>query len=348
MGSTTLQHSGASGRETSVRLSTLRAVADPRVFQLFILPTEKCNFRCIYCYEDFKLGQMSPELISATKKWIFSRVDDLDALTISWFGGEPTLALPVVLDITSAARLAFEGRNKRFSSRMTTNGYLLSRETFLSLLNAGVSSYQISLDGPAEVHNQTRVRADGKATFDVLWGNLLQIAALAQDGYSGFNVRIRIHYDRYTASELLPLVDMIIKELLPTGCFAVDFHQIEQLGGSNDNNIALASNSQHDIVRDLAAKISANTASNYAQVAEDIENYVCYASKANSFVLRADGRLAKCTVALNDKRNEVGRLNLDGTIDVNNDRFMPWVRGLFSDDADTLACPLHGMQAEIN
>jgi uncharacterized protein len=139
---------------------------------------------------------------------------------------------------------------------------------------------------------------------------------------------------------------MIAKDLLPTGCFAVDFHQIEKLGGANDDRISLASNIQHNIVRDLALKIKSNTPTHQVLVAEDIENYVCYASKANSLILRADGRLAKCTVALNDKRNDVGKLNLDGTIEVNNERFSPWIRGLFTGDADTLACPLHGMSAE--
>ena len=346
MSTTTLTNSQSSVQEASVQLSTLRTVADPRVLELIILPTEKCNFRCTYCYEDFNIGQMSSGLVNATKKLIASRVNDLDALSISWFGGEPTLALPVVLDITSTARLIFEQQSKQFSSHMTTNAYLLNRETFLLLINAGVSSFQISLDGPADVHNKTRLRADGKATFDVLWSNLLQMASLAKNGCNNFKVRLRIHYDLNTATELPPLIDMIAKDLLPTGCFAVDFHQIEKLGGANDDTISLASNIQHNIVRDLALKIKSNTPTHQVLVAEDIENYVCYASKANSLILRADGRLAKCTVALNDKRNDVGKLNLDGTIEVNNERFSPWIRGLFTGDADTLACPLHGMSAE--
>ncbi len=29
-----------------------------KIQQLIILPTEKCNFRCTYCYEDFMIGAM--------------------------------------------------------------------------------------------------------------------------------------------------------------------------------------------------------------------------------------------------------------------------------------------------
>jgi len=48
---------------------------------------------------------------------------------------------------------------------------------------------------------------------------------------------------------------------------------------------------------------------------EQLENYICYASKANSLVIRADGRIAKCTVALNDERNHIGDLKPDGSLD---------------------------------
>ena len=43
---------------------TRRQIAEaisPRIQELILLPTEKCNFRCTYCYEDFELGKMSEE-----------------------------------------------------------------------------------------------------------------------------------------------------------------------------------------------------------------------------------------------------------------------------------------------
>jgi hypothetical protein len=43
---------------------TRRQIAEaisPRIQELILLPTEKCNFRCTYCYEDFDLGKMSEE-----------------------------------------------------------------------------------------------------------------------------------------------------------------------------------------------------------------------------------------------------------------------------------------------
>ncbi|TOB10108.1 hypothetical protein, partial [Vibrio parahaemolyticus] len=51
---------------------------------------------------------------------------------------------------------------------------------------------------------------------------------------------------------------------------------------------------------------------------ESSGRYICYASKANSFGIRANGQIVKCTVALEDERNMVGTINPDGTIDIIN------------------------------
>src|SRR5690242_7308023 len=71
--------------------------------QLILFPTEQCNFRCTYCYEDFALGRMSDEIISGVKNLIAKR-KDLKHLNIMWFGGEPTAALDIVLDISTFAK----------------------------------------------------------------------------------------------------------------------------------------------------------------------------------------------------------------------------------------------------
>ncbi len=33
---------------------------------LILMPTEQCNFRCTYCYEDFAIGKMSKSTIQPT------------------------------------------------------------------------------------------------------------------------------------------------------------------------------------------------------------------------------------------------------------------------------------------
>nr|WP_223812004.1 hypothetical protein [Geobacillus sp. 46C-IIa] len=65
------------------------------VMPLVILSTEACNFRCVYCYQDFLRGQMKREVIDGLKRFLAETIPRLTHLTVSWFGGEPLLALDV-------------------------------------------------------------------------------------------------------------------------------------------------------------------------------------------------------------------------------------------------------------
>ena len=92
--------------------------------ELIILPTEKCNFRCSYCYETFAIGRMQLAVQEAVCRLIASR-DDLDQLEISWFGGEPLLGLPVIRKIGAFAHAFADKYGIALLGSMTTNGYLL-------------------------------------------------------------------------------------------------------------------------------------------------------------------------------------------------------------------------------
>ena len=76
------------------------------------------------------------------------------------------------------------------------------------------------------------------------------------------------------------------------------------------------------------------------------EVYVCYASQPNSLAIRSNGDLAKCTVALYDDRNRIGKLNEDGTITVDQNKVRLWMRGLATLNNLDLACPYGTMNLE--
>src|SRR6185295_15549838 len=59
------------------------------ILELFLLPSEDCNFRCRYCYESFARGTMAPEVRAGVRKLIEKRIAGLNRLSIAWFGGEP-------------------------------------------------------------------------------------------------------------------------------------------------------------------------------------------------------------------------------------------------------------------
>ena len=172
------------------------------VLQLIIMPTEKCNFRCFYCYEDFELGHMSAELVEAIKRLISRRWESLKTMEISWFGGEPLNAMPIVYDIMAYAhRTRPDGAI--LISHMTTNGYKLNKRNFIGLLDHGVTSYQITLDGDRDDHDKRRVLANGKGTFDIILSNLNECKRVER----GFDITLRIHVHGDTLASLHSFIE---------------------------------------------------------------------------------------------------------------------------------------------
>lgn len=315
-----------------------RLISD-KSLQLIILPTEQCNFRCIYCYEDFSIGRMKLETISGIKALLEKRCPNLSYLNLSWFGGEPLVAKDILLDISEyAISLASQYSHLHYSGSITTNAYLLDINTASALANVGVTHYQISLDGPREIHDKSRIRADGKSTFDRIWTNLLAI----RDSLLPVSILLRLHFTADTFNLLVPLLEDIKREFLPDLRFSAFFKGIEHLGGPNDASIKIFSETEKNAaIKILEAKLF-GFGDNFKspQNAAVPDNAVCYAARPNSLVIRANGKVGKCTVALTDERNDIGTLQPDGKLKLIPGRFAPWVRGIETLDSDELACPL--------
>jgi uncharacterized protein len=295
------------------------------------MPTEQCNFRCRYCYEDFRLGRMSSDTVEGIRALISNRIDKLDQLYISWFGGEPLAAADTMLDLSShAAELASKRPKMIYRAGITTNGYFLNQQLIDQMANVRILDFQITLDGPREIHNQRRLRANGSGSFEKIWNNLLLLKASPHP----FKILIRVHFDRDTVDCLDPLIQDLQCELITDHRFEVCFKSLLRMGGLNDDRLNVFSESEANEKREtLLRKLHGD------HVPEE-EPFICYAAKPNALVIRADGTLAKCTVALNDPRNRVGVIHRDGTVEVDMSRYRPWLVGLETLDLDVLACPL--------
>ena len=60
-------------------------------------------------------------------------------------------------------------------------------------------------------------------------------------------------------------------------------------------------------------------------------------------MIRAAGRLAKCTVAFSDPRNHIGQINPDGSLLIENEKMRVFMRGFETMDEKVLGCPMHNM-----
>lgn len=319
-------------------LNGVAASLNYRQLNLILFPTEQCNFRCVYCYEDFKVGLMKPEVIAGVKALLSRRLHELDFLEIHWFGGEPLLAKKIIFDISShVISLMTQRRELKYEANITTNGFLLDIPTFRRLASHGFRVFQISLDGERETHNQTRMGMNGTNTFDAIWERLI---CIRNSKDVDATIMLRVHYSPDTLDSVLALVDLINLEFSEDTRFSVFFTPIQHLGGPNDKAIRLFTEGEKiEVARILRERLR------YQRMAYKMKgHYICYASKANSFVIRANGDIAKCTVALNADQNRVGRLAVDGSMHFERDRLLSWMKGLETLDAAALACPYRKMK----
>lgn len=303
------------------------------VFHLILLPTEQCNFRCTYCYEDFSVGRMDPATIQGVKRLIDRRVDGLHLLRISWFGGEPLVARPVIEEISShVVKVAEQTKGLHYAADITTNGYLLDSSAVQRFSELGIRFYQISLDGPELLHDRTRVRMNGKGSFRKIWQNLLMIRNSAMD----VNVVVRVHL----TTENLPCMPAFLADVRETflhdARFKVALKPVERMGGPNDAEIEIVPEQERPrAIAELESVVTEGGDASRLFPAPD----VCYAAQANSLLIRANGRVGKCTVALSDPRNTIGRLRPDGGLDIDDELLHPWLRGWESRDQASIQCP---------
>lgn len=296
------------------------------------MPTEACNFRCAYCYETFALKRMTPSLVSGVKRLIERRAPRASRMQLSWFGGEPLLVPDILEEVGAHARRICQANDVPFTSDCTTNGYLLSADRLSALPRAGIELLHISLDGDKHAHDETRVLASGKGTFDMIWRNLEAIA----DSALPVKVLLRLHYLDTTVDSVLALARRITSRFGDDARFSHYFKAVGRLGGPRDADLPIMNREDRaETERRLAAATGGMTPEQ-----RRVASGSCYAGHPWSFVVRSDGSLSKCTVALYEPFNSIGRLNPDGTVEIDRDRLQPWISALLSGDPGDVACPL--------
>lgn len=316
--------------------SNLVTSISPDRFHLILFPTEECNFRCVYCYEDFAVGNMPPWLVDAVKALIKNKIENLKVFNLSWFGGEPLVAKKTVLELSEYAYQLAQENDCKLVGEMTTNGFLLDVKTLTKLVALKQRSFQISIDGDQKEHDLTRVTKNGRGSFDKIWQRLVDASNTDLD----FNIMLRIHLTALNIESVKQFCKRYEQVLANDGRFNLFFKAIENLGGDNQEQLSKLKPGE---LRELAHELQQK----YAPVDTNF-NYICYASKPNSLAVRANGNLNKCTVALQEDVNNIGKINPDGSIEVNNKKFSTWINGFSTLDSWQMSCPHSYIQAQAN
>ncbi|ASQ90498.1 hypothetical protein CHL67_05795 [Prosthecochloris sp. GSB1] len=136
--------------------------------------TEKCNFRCEYCYysgaypdsRHHSEKRMSHEIALKAIEWYLGF--EREEYRIGFYGGEPLLDFDLIRKaVDHAERFGV----KRPVFALTTNGDLLTQEVCGFLARKRFETF-VSLDGPAHIHDRYRKDGAGAPTYGKIMKNL--------------------------------------------------------------------------------------------------------------------------------------------------------------------------------
>jgi len=156
--------------------------------RLYLTVTEHCNLRCAHCITSAPALTRSRKARSL-RPWL------IDALAPSfaaadYFGfvhGGESLASPMFEPVLAAIARALASRTGRHQVHLATNGMLLSAARAQRLVDAGLSSVMVSVDGAsAAINNRIRVGSN----FDRIVANVRSLVALRER--AGYDVRVGI------------------------------------------------------------------------------------------------------------------------------------------------------------
>jgi uncharacterized protein len=306
--------------------------------ELILLASEDCNFRCTYCYEDFRRGTMQPSVREGIKNLVRNRLGALKELSVSWFGGEPLYGMEAIDDLGPFFAEIAQEAGLRYHTHMTTNGYLLTDEIADRLLACKINDFQITLDGLPADHDRHRAARDGSGTFDTIFQNLCRLA----DRPDQFTVVIRVNFDNENAPGLETFLGMLQHRFANDARFIMAFHTVGQWGGPNDANLAVCGVDESNVVRKRVTAAARSLGLNVVggwRPGLGAGDEVCYAARPYNFIVGAHGDLMKCTIDLDKAdHNIVGKISADGTLDLDVDKMALWTEPAFERDTGCQSC----------
>lgn len=309
------------------------------ILQLILLASEDCNFRCTYCYEDFARGTMQPEVRAAIKKLTESRIRSLGSLAVGWFGGEPLYGFEAIEDLAPFFLAIAREHSVRYTSHMTTNGYLLTPQVAERLLAWGVTQYQITIDGAPKDHDCNRPTRDGQGTFATILANLEELSRRSED----FTVTLRFNFDPNNVIGYRDFFDIIERRLGDDPRFKMRFRAVGKWGGPNDASLAVCGvDDAWSMEREMKKEARRRGLSLEPGIADtSLGSHVCYAARPYNFLIGASGKVMKCTIDL-DKydRNVVGHLRPDGRMELDQDKLALWTEPAFEQDPKCRKCTI--------
>jgi uncharacterized protein len=272
---------------------------------LFIIPTNNCQCRCDYCYEDSidRNRYMDQTVQQQLLGWVERYLDEhpgLKEMNIVFHGGEPLLNPKAIYNLLPRLATIAESRQKGFSVSMVTNGVRLDEKILETMSRYDFRRLQLTLDGPKEVNDMRRKLVNGQGTFDTIWSKMHM--ALSKKYIDQIHLRINIDTDNLDLIE--PLIFQLSEDPLLHDRVKLSLGIVTATIGCNDQ----VSDAQRYVERtQLSGVFMAQKYLKLIKVARNLGFEIadefmigpwCAARHPNTWMIGPQGELYKCTCDL--------------------------------------------------
>lgn len=298
----------------TIRLNNKLKTFNSRDYFMMVYPTQDCNLKCWYCYENhIKDSFMSEDVQKSIVKHISVKIGrkEIDSLHLTFFGGEPflnfdTIAYPLLEQIKTIC----DNASITLYTFFVTNGTLLSEDIILRLKNFH-PMFQITIDGNREKHNKVRkYKSQSEGTFDLIIRslNLISKNIISNNPNVLRNVTIRVNYDNRTLENIDDIIESI--KDLDKNKFFIHLERVWQTKDKTDGH-------QNLLLKEAIRKLS----SMGFRVGHGIfgkKAYSCPAEIFNYAIVNYDGLIYKCNGRNLIPEKAEGLLLSNGNIQWNN------------------------------
>ena len=268
-----------------IKLNLLTSRYDKSKISLTIAPSMDCNFACSYCFEKNQLNdkQMSPQVVDQIVDFVKSKAGHLEYLDVTWFGGEPLLAVPHIEEITKRLVEICKSNKIAYDADIITNGYFLTTEVAEKLKSCYVSRVQITIDGTKDTHDKRRPLINGEGTFDRIMHNIEATKNIIP-------ILVRINVDKENTEQLSELMHFFSKRNLLSYIQPYLGH-VKSYNDEYESTICLSNKGYSRLHLEFMKENNLSLMNRYPRP----RGCCCIADHVSSVVIDTQGYIYKCT-----------------------------------------------------
>lgn len=291
-----------------------------KVIGLQILPVSGCNFKCSYCYESSRepIELMTENVMDDIIKFVRNTLKpSTEYLNISWFGGEPLLAIDRIEYLSEAFIKISEENNLKYNATIISNGYLLTRKNVDRLLRCGVVGCQVTIDGPEEIHDRRRMLKNGGKTWKRIVDNLKHSLS------KSLSMVVRINIDKTN----IGYIESLFSDFKRIGIFdKVSFSlglvtKFGKVCKSVEDTLLTREKAKDIVEKKKILELMDGSKNLVVRPYPDLVG--CVAAAKNSFVVGKDGELYKCAKTVGDTDETCGHIS---KLDWDNNNLKKWLK----------------------